>query len=175
MSESNSENKPMLSSLISRATLVYVGLTEEKAAELWNQWINWPKYGPSRYWLDSDDGLQVTFHDICSQSLNGQQHTCCGEDDSKWVDCMNAWGISKEMQEAIMDPAFECIRDTNSCIYWVENTIDMRYRGLEYRVEIAAKAASDLEGGLPGQETEKGSQKEVIPSVFLSPAPTPSP
>jgi hypothetical protein len=41
--------------LFSRETLIHVGLSEEKADELWDRWSNWPADGPRRE-VDSDDG-----------------------------------------------------------------------------------------------------------------------
>jgi hypothetical protein len=36
------------------------------------------------------------------------------------------------MQDAIMDSRFKRLRLTRSCVKWILDTIEMRYRGLEY-------------------------------------------
>ncbi|KAK3945749.1 hypothetical protein QBC46DRAFT_455040 [Diplogelasinospora grovesii] len=119
--------------LVSRETLLYVGLSEAKATELWDRWINWPNTtcGPSRHGIDPDDGrLQVTFDDMIIGSLENQADRA-GLDDEQWRACLDACGISADLQDAIMDPIFKYLRLCESCLWWVKDTIRMRYAGLK--------------------------------------------
>lgn len=116
--------------LISRETLLYVGLSENKATELWHRWINWPAFGPRRE-IDVDDGgLQVTFIDYILGTLENQVDTA-EDDDAAWNACLSTCGIDVTVQVAIMDPVFKDLRLSNSCLYWARDTIEMRYAGLE--------------------------------------------
>jgi hypothetical protein len=49
---------------------------------------------------------------------------------------MSLGGISSEVQVSIMDTVYKRIRRTESCYFWMRDTIELRYRGLEaaYRV-----------------------------------------
>jgi hypothetical protein len=140
--------------LISYETLVHVGLSEVKATELWNRWINWPVSGPRRE-IDTDDGgLRVDFIDFIIGPLENQVDTA-EDNDLRWRECLNACGIDVSVQDAIMDPHFEYLRLSESCLYWVKDTIEMRYAGLkdiqrssrerEMKLRLAASRLMDIE------------------------------
>ncbi|XDG05473.1 hypothetical protein ABKA04_005088 [Annulohypoxylon sp. FPYF3050] len=116
--------------LISRDTLDYVGLSVEKADDIWWQWTNWPEWGPGRETDPDDGGFQVTFYDFITARLHTYQDVH-EDDDVRWRQCLATCGMSENLKNAIMDPDFKNIRLTNSCIFWVEDTIKMRYSGLE--------------------------------------------
>jgi hypothetical protein len=61
--------------LISRETLVYVGLSEVKATELWSQWSNWPAQGARRETDPDDGGFIVTFKEFIIGSFENQAMT----------------------------------------------------------------------------------------------------
>ncbi|KAL7793060.1 hypothetical protein V8C37DRAFT_379158 [Trichoderma ceciliae] len=74
---------------------------------------------------------------------------------------MNLCGINQETQTAIMDPTFKSIRLTQSCLFWIRDTIEMRYRGLleiekaSLEREMAIKRAASRPGELvPRQHAE---------------------
>jgi hypothetical protein len=116
--------------LFSRETLIHIGLSEEKADELWDRWTNWPADGPRRE-VDSDDGgLEVSFLDMVIGSIESKRDVL-DDNDPQWRACMDACGIARNVQDAIMDHHFKYIRLSNSCLYWVLDTIEMRYCGLQ--------------------------------------------
>ena len=46
--------------------------------------------------------------------------------------CLDECGIDAETQDAIMDPAFSYLREGGgSCLFWVRDTVEMRFVGLE--------------------------------------------
>lgn len=112
-------------SLISYETLIYVGLSEAKATELWTSWL---AQGPRR---ETDvGGLISTFKDFIVGSFENRVDAI-SEDVQEWRACLNECGIAVDVQEAILDPDFEYICFSESCLYWVKDTFQMRYAGLE--------------------------------------------
>lgn len=116
--------------LISYETLVYVGLSEAKATELWSQWTNWPAQGPRRETDPDDGGLVITFKDFIIGSLENRIDAA-DDNAQQWRTCLNGCGIAVDVQNAIMDPRFKYLRLSQSCLYWVNDTVRMRYAGLE--------------------------------------------
>ncbi|KAJ6181206.1 hypothetical protein N7519_011667 [Penicillium mononematosum] len=119
--------------LVSLATFEHLGYNSETATRIWEYWTNWPTWGSQR---GTDDIGGVPFIEVAEYYINSSLDTC-EDDDDQWLHCMNLYGINCEFQEAIMDPKFRHIRLTESCKYWVQDTIKLRYRGLE-----AAQTAS---------------------------------
>lgn len=115
--------------LISMASLRYLGLTEAKASELWRKWTNWPSSPPGRETDDPFGG--VPFIDFVLGHVKNREFDPSGENDGEWCTSMVSSGVSTELQDAIMDPIFRRIRLTESSVFWVRDTIAMRYRGLE--------------------------------------------
>lgn len=116
--------------LISQATIEYVGFSKTKANEIWSSWNNWPSTGPRRETDPEDSGLQVTFLDFICGYISFSFNTY-SEDDDEWVNCMNTYGLSKELQDAVLDPLFKYLRLSDSCAEWSKDTIEMRYAGLK--------------------------------------------
>jgi hypothetical protein len=116
--------------LISRETLHYVGFSDAKANEIWSHWFHWPSTGPRRE-IDADTGgFTVSFHDFILDRLDNCDDVW-EDDDTKWCACMDECGMSTSAQVAIMDREFKLIRMSESCVYWVKDTIEMRYAGLQ--------------------------------------------
>ena len=116
--------------LISYETLVYVGLSEAKATELWSRWTNWPAQGPRRETDADDGGLVVTFKDFIVGSFKDQVDVA-GDNAQQWYACLSGCGVAVDVQNAIMDPRFQYLRLSQSCLDWVNDTVKMRYAGLE--------------------------------------------
>lgn len=114
--------------LISFATLLHLGYNSQTATHIWENWNNWPSWGPMR---ESDDiEYGVPFIDFAKGHIGSALDTC-EDDDAQWFHCMELYGISNELREAIMDPKFRQIRLTESCKFWVQDTFKLRYRGLK--------------------------------------------
>ncbi|KFY40376.1 hypothetical protein V494_03544 [Pseudogymnoascus sp. VKM F-4513 (FW-928)] len=144
-------------------SLLHVGLSNAKATEIWNRWVeDWPADGPRRE-TDPDDGwgLQVTFLDLIMGSLENKVDAI-SSNDHEWRTCLDARGIDVATQDAIMDPALADLRRTKSCLDWARDSIEMRYKGLveiqrssRMREVKLQKAVDDL-GWSQGSEKEKG-------------------
>ncbi|KAI0882819.1 uncharacterized protein GGS22DRAFT_195545 [Annulohypoxylon maeteangense] len=104
--------------LISLATLRHLGFNNETAAYIWGQWEK--KRGT------------ITLIDFATNHVKNKRVKDAFEDrDQDWHDFMNDCGISVEVQKHIMDPVFQDIRMSESCLFWVTDTMELRYRGLE--------------------------------------------
>ena len=116
--------------LVSLATLKYLGYTDTAANQIWDRWSNWPSTPPGRFEVDSDG--EILFLDVAVSHLTRvRDQDTWDENDHSWFHFMNLGGINLEVQTAIMDPIYKRIRLTESCYFWVKDTIKLRYRGLE--------------------------------------------
>lgn len=115
--------------LISHATLQYLGYNSEAASRLWQGWTEW---SPGPIVREIDDSISgIPFIDFAIGYVNGRHIDAATEDDQDWFQCMDTCGIATELQEAIMDPIFRHVRSTKSCIFWITDTMQMRYLGLQ--------------------------------------------
>ncbi|CAG8018207.1 unnamed protein product [Penicillium nalgiovense] len=155
--------------LISFATLLHLGYNSQTATHIWENWNNWPSWGPMR---ESDDiEYGVPFIDFAKGHIGSALDTC-EDDDAQWFHCMELYGISNELREAIMDPKFRQIRLTESCKFWVQDTFKLRYRGLK-AVQAASREremANRREASRPGQtrSTDSG-QRSISDSLRMAP------
>ncbi|KAK0715474.1 hypothetical protein B0H67DRAFT_537883 [Lasiosphaeris hirsuta] len=116
------------SNLISGATLRFIGYDDVTASKLWLRWINWPSDPPLREVDDSDHGMP--FIEFAKGRIEGRDDAV-EDDDATWHACFNVCGISRSTQNAIMDPVYRRVRLTRSCLFWIEDTMETRYRTLQ--------------------------------------------
>lgn len=124
-------------SLKSKETYVFLGFTIEKAEMLWGRWLE----------VDEDarepDG-PVGFIDIATQHIRNQNNNV--DDDGKnWNAVLSGWGIGDVLREAILDKEFDDLRYTASAAFWVVDTLEMRYQGLEAISEASRKRQQKLQ------------------------------
>ncbi|OAA47965.1 hypothetical protein ISF_09497 [Cordyceps fumosorosea ARSEF 2679] len=119
--------------LISRATLIHVGFTKTRASQLWDLWGQQQEAEAElrrEFGDDENDGMGMTFLDFMKSAISRSRDTASSRDQD-WIAAMTAWGIQSELQEAMTDPMFDPIRHSQSCAYWVKDTIEMRFAALE--------------------------------------------
>jgi hypothetical protein len=122
--------------LVSLATLQHLGFTKTAAEQIWDRWTNWPPGAPGRFGKDPNG--QITFLEVALGHLTvGRSVDIWDDDTQKWHHCMTTCGIDVATQEAIMLPMYRKIRLGGSCIFWLKDTVALRYRGL-----VAVQAAS---------------------------------
>lgn len=129
------------SELISLATLEYIGLSAEGAASKWREWRAWSLGSPpiSRENDENDSGaLEMPFLDFATPELPSALDTI-SDDDDDWRECLRRHKVSKELEDAIMDPRFRFPRLTQSCAFWINDTFRMRYEELE-SIQSASRA-----------------------------------
>lgn len=78
-----------------------------------------------------------------------------GEEDNLWNQSLTSCGMAQDVQDAIMDPAFKEIRFTANSMYWVKDTIGMRYAGLK-DIQRASRARSMLQARGNGRRPRAG-------------------
>lgn len=116
--------------LNSRETLIYLGFDQETADRLWHRWTHWSEddHGP-RADMETDEG--ISFLDLAKDQIQYRYIDAWTEDDQSWRDCMTTCGIGGQLQDDILDPFFKNIRMTESCVFWLIDTVEMRWRGLK--------------------------------------------
>ncbi|TQV91469.1 hypothetical protein V2A60_008885 [Cordyceps javanica] len=124
--------------IISRATLIHVGFTAAKAAEIWERWTNWPDDSPPREIDPPSWAAPMTFIDFMSGAI-GELRDTWDTDNQKWIDCMNFYGMNREFQDAILDPVYDDHRLRETCATWIKDTIEIRYENL-YEVQKTSLA-----------------------------------
>ncbi|KAM0258590.1 hypothetical protein ACHAQJ_003761 [Trichoderma viride] len=118
---------PIPINLISLQTIKYFGYNEKTATDIWNEWANWVPEHPAEY----DQVFEMPFLESVIGYLTKACHLDTSDkDDRYWSYCMNFCGINQETQTAILDPAFREARLARSCIFWIQDTIELRFRVL---------------------------------------------
>ncbi|KAK7424720.1 hypothetical protein QQX98_000298 [Neonectria punicea] len=111
---------------LSRETLNRLGFDDNAADLIWSRWIN--------RGLDKGrevDGGPVTFLNISEAYVNGAGEDTTSDDDTAWYASMATIGINEDLQAAIMTPQCRDVRLTESCKYWILDTVLARYASLE--------------------------------------------
>lgn len=153
--------------LISKAALLYVGYTNDKAEELWSRWCNWPADGPRRE-IDAGSGsLYVTFADFITAHIGTSDtfpDNTWADNTAQWVRCLRHYGLNDDTITAILDAQFDNIRRTETCAFWAKDTLTMRYAGIEEmrresnkRAEVVATAAAA--GSARGSRSQRAAQR----------------
>lgn len=145
--------------LFSRETLTFLGFNESAAETIWSRWVN---CGPEDG-REIDGGL-VTFESMARAFIYGtftREEDASLDDDLAWRASMDSCGINEELQTAIMTPGCKDVRLTESCQFWLLDTISARYASLKQiqaasfeRARSARRAASRPGGSslLPGEQ-----------------------
>jgi hypothetical protein len=154
----NTENSATIpDTLVSYATLKYLGFTEAAADHIWARWTNWPPGLPGRFEVDSDG--ETMFIEVAAGHLTrGRDYDAFDDNDQAWYQCMSICGINAETQASLMDPLYKTIRLTESCCFWIKDTIELRYRGLEAVQKASRERAMALQraASRPGQSGSIG-------------------
>ncbi|KAH6983442.1 hypothetical protein BKA56DRAFT_655924 [Ilyonectria sp. MPI-CAGE-AT-0026] len=115
--------------LFSRETLTFLGFNESASETIWSRWVN---CGPDDG-REIDGGL-VTFESMARAYIYGtftREEDASSDDDLAWRASMNSCGINEELQTAIMTPRCRDVRLTESCQFWLLDTISARYASLK--------------------------------------------
>ena len=137
--------------MISKGTLSYLGFVDSVAQEIWHNWTNWIPNDDGR----EVDGGPVTFESMATGYVRGSGHDAFEDDDESWRSSITSCGFGEEMEVAFLDPSCKEIRLTESCKFWLIDTIRSRYACLQLiqaasrdRAREQARAASR-----PGEES----------------------
>ncbi|KAH6894309.1 hypothetical protein B0T10DRAFT_603825 [Thelonectria olida] len=120
--------------LISRETLLFMGFTEPAATEIWSRWT---ACDPAERIRETDGGL-VTFESMARAYIHSGAWEASDDDDDSWRVRMNSCGINQELQRAVMTPRCKNVRLTESCKFWLLDTISARYASLK-QIQAASR------------------------------------
>ncbi|KAL7786840.1 hypothetical protein V8C43DRAFT_324191 [Trichoderma afarasin] len=153
-------NSTLPDQLVSLATIKYLGYDDETASQIWNKWIaQAPEADPVPEIIPIYQ-FELTFMDYIVGYSYGHGHrydpelNANDDDDAKWYDCMDRCGINKDTQGAIMDPVFKRTRLTEACVFWIRNTIELRYEALKSSIQEASR--DSLEGSASHDTSREG-------------------
>ncbi len=135
-------------SRVSLATLRYIGYNEQTALQLWKRWT---ELSPSVFpILETEDDIgDLRFIEYATSYVRSRPDLhaidAFDEDDEEWYRCMDACGIAEELQDAIMEPLYRDIRLTESCVFWILDTMRLRYLTLEAIQEASREREEALQ------------------------------
>lgn len=101
-------------------TYVFLGFTEEAARKLWTRYLTQP--------LD----MNAYHFDFVEYAIEDEGIPDAESSEDDWIGCMQAIGITRNCQDAIMLEEFEDIRYTRSCKYWLIEMMTNVYVTLEH-------------------------------------------
>ena len=115
---------PMI--IISREALIWLGFSNKMANQLWQQWLH---LHSNRRWpgiLEFRDVIltYLRLPDVAGGILTLNKFN---DDDNEWRRVLHAHGLSQPFVSMIMDPCFRAQRLTESCNYWIEDTMRQRW------------------------------------------------
>lgn len=117
--------------LVSQRTLEYIGFTPATSTKIWASWNTYLSHEV----FEIGDGIKVfekRFRDHIKPHHPGWDwQDTVSETDSAWVDTMNRTGIDSHLQNLILTPCFKKFRLTQTCIFWVLDTLSAKYASLK--------------------------------------------
>ncbi|KAH0491137.1 hypothetical protein TgHK011_002579 [Trichoderma gracile] len=168
--------------LVSVDTLEYLGFNEETAEFIWNDRIK-PLVRANAAKPNSHLSEPFMYHIIDHVYDAGQVSNTCEDNKRLWHRCMSHCGLNRQTKMAIMDPIFNKIRRTQSCLDWVRNTIELRFKALQdlraaeaasalRRRQAAQKSAAEDSVSHPSQPEETAMGKAVLQASQSPPGST---
>jgi hypothetical protein len=113
------ETSTVPETLESVESLEYVGFTTSMAEKIYNRYQNSPEDIP---WAFFEFALAV---------IEDPQIEDAESPQDDWFACMTRIGLDEDFQRAIMLEEFADLRYTATCKFWVQDTMEMRWRFLE--------------------------------------------
>lgn len=155
--------------IFSEATLRHIGFEASVAALLWQRWVDWPT-DPSQPSREVDDEIQgMPFIDFATGYVKGRHIDADGESDTEWFDCLGSCGVDQATQQAIMSPIYRRIRLTESCVYWICDTMTTRFETLKMvqrasheRAMAMARSRSRQSASTSQVESSTGGQSRSV-------------
>jgi hypothetical protein len=95
--------------------------------------------------IQDDDDPEGDFFDFVKSQIDNLSIPEAISPEDDWWACLRAIGVSKELQEAIMDPEFTDLLYIASCKFWVLDAIEARYKSLVTFDDRLRKAAVRFE------------------------------
>jgi hypothetical protein len=112
--------------LYSVATLEEMGFIRPVAEEIFSRWVSQDEQDPAEF-IDYAFG-----------------HLAMLDDDKPPRDAMTALGITEELQEALTDPKFSDMFDSETLDYWLRDTMRMRFNCVDQRQQQVKRGEQGL-------------------------------
>jgi len=103
----------------SPAALEFIGFNAQVANRIFSQWISRPN-------PDQNDSTFVAYAISYIRSKNQKEET-----DANPYAAMNSMGLMQEFADSLLNPRHAKVRDTESIMYWIEDTLRMRFKTIE--------------------------------------------
>jgi hypothetical protein len=140
--------------LFSEQTYQYCGFTPAVAAELWSLFQanrdELPQVGDPNH---RDYFLSFAFARIDAVPKS------TSEDETEWTTALQDMGVDSQLQDAIMDPEFSDLRETESAAFWAKDAVDDRL----YTIEEFRRAS--WQRVQQGNTSRRQAEREEQPSV----------
>jgi hypothetical protein len=123
----------------SKQTLQYLGYTEQRAEELWEAWREHARaqvetFGQFPFLVLERafrQAVKVPFIIVPSRDEVLRFYVNSSDTSDDWVAIMNKFGLTKELQRAILHPEFNDIRSYHTLWNWFRETFDLRLIALD--------------------------------------------
>ncbi|CAE7020354.1 hypothetical protein PTNB85_09936 [Pyrenophora teres f. teres] len=145
------------SSLESVAALEFVGFTSDAAAQVYGNFSNKPSSSP-------DDLVAFACGHVARLSHPKVQ-------DMPVASALDLVGINSQIKEVFLDSQFDQVRQTQTLLYWVEDTITTNYDTLE-RLQHRLKTSARLGVAKKQQKRSKISSATFAPPNIADPEAT---
>ncbi|EGZ74429.1 hypothetical protein NEUTE2DRAFT_103172 [Neurospora tetrasperma FGSC 2509] len=120
---------PMI--FISREALIWLGFSNKMADQLWQQWLY--LHSNRRPGILEFRDVILTYFRLPDVAGGIPTLSKFNDDDNEWRRVLHAHGLSQQFVNMIMDPCFRAQRLTESCNYWIEDTLRQRWDLLHRR------------------------------------------
>lgn len=125
--------------IMSAEALFYLGFTWERSVELWTQWDaqaicnggwrpswNWDVHRPavSAY---ATRTLMASFRNIFANALEGHGTAEATEDDDKWRECMDKYGINQPCQDILLGYKYIHMRWQFDCVKVLRDVMEDKF------------------------------------------------
>jgi len=125
------------------SALRFLGLDEFTARDVWETWLT---YNVGAYTAPNGHGhrnfhIEPLWRRYLISVTKYKESAESNSDD--WSSLLKRWGISQELQDAILDPDFEDVRSTKSLYFWLDESFATRRNALDDIME-ASRARSRM-------------------------------
>lgn len=140
--------------LVSVETIIFTGIDDDTAAEIWDKWTEYINRHETPEFADDED-VAICFEDFLLKTFDNVADVV-GDNDEEWRTCLSQCGFIDLVQDIIMDPDYKHLRLGQSCLHWAKDTMEMRLEELEKIQRSSRNRDEALSPGSQETSTEDG-------------------